>query len=65
MPPGILCVPDDKETRTPELHQPFAEPDSLRRIADESRSILVKRSMKGKYDDQAALEGRKFVPEKF
>ena len=26
---------------------------------------LGKRSMKGKYDDQVALEGRKFVPEKF
>jgi polyphosphate kinase 2 len=26
---------------------------------------LGKRSMKGKYDDQASLEGRKFIPEKF
>ena len=26
---------------------------------------LPKRSMKGAYDDQASLEGRKFVPEKY
>lgn len=26
---------------------------------------LPKRSMKGKYDDQATLKGRKFVPQKY
>jgi hypothetical protein len=26
---------------------------------------LPKRSMKGAYDDQASLKGRKFVPEKY
>jgi hypothetical protein len=41
----------------------------LSRIAYEElpreKAELLKRSNVGKYDDQATLEGRKFVPEKY
>ena len=61
--PWILCVRTTKK-RALQLHQPSAELGSLRRFATRA-DRPGKRSMKGKYDDQAALEGRKFVPEKF
>ena len=53
-----------QEAGSAELHRSSAEPDSLRRSARE-KIKLPKRSNKGEYDDQATLEGRTFVPEKY
>ena len=53
-----------QKARAPELHPPHPESDSLQESPRE-KVKLPKRSMKGAYDDQASLKGRKFVPEKY
>ena len=53
-----------QEAGPPELHRASSEPDPLQEVP-RKKVKLPKRSNKGKYDDQATLEGRKFVPEKY
>ena len=54
-----------QETRAPQLPHAHPRISSPTRKSRARRSSCPKRSMKGAYDDEASLKGRKFVPEKY
>ena len=53
-----------QETRSPQLPPPHPRSHPLQESPRE-KIKLPDRSMKGAYDDEASLKGRKFVPEKY
>ena len=64
MPRGTLCVPTTRSGRVSTVSPHFLAQIPYKELPRE-KIDLGKRNMKGKYDDDATLKGRRFIPEKY
>jgi polyphosphate kinase 2 (PPK2 family) len=62
--PRYILRSDDKKRARPQLYLAPPEPHSLQE-GEAEKVKMLKRKNRGKYDDQATLKGRNFVPEKY
>ena len=61
---GTSCAPTTSGARAQLASPTSCSADPLQEVQRE-KVKLPKRSMKGAYDDQATLKGRRFIPAKY